>query len=148
MTTTATATTSTAPIATRTGLARQAAAVLLAVVALLGIAAATSTPALAGTYAASLDCGDPTLEAPLIARPAQLNAFFYSVNGGDWQTVYIFTSGTESWKWTGAGWSYAGQAGGFHHLFLGAYDQVTAYTYTWIYNGGYQAVGWTYLGSC
>lgn len=134
--------------AARTGVARQAAAVVLAVIALLGIGTAMSPAASASTYAASLDCDDPTLQAPLIARPAQLNAFYYSVNGGGWQTVYIYTSGTSNWKWTGAGWSYAGQAGGFHHLFLGGYDQVTAYAYTWIDNGGLQALGWSYLGNC
>ena len=125
-------------------MARRFAGLAIATSAVLGVVA---SPAQAVQYNATVDCGSRTLEAPLISDPGQLNAFYWRVNGGQWNVQYIFTNHIDNWKWTASGWSYAGASGGFY--LLPDYGRVEAWTYRWnVVNGQFSAVGWTNLGTC
>lgn len=131
----------------RRSTARRTATVALALAAAFGGLAGTASTASAAGYRASLDCGSQTLQAPLIANPAQLNAFYTRLNGGDWHVAYIFTSGIDNWKWSN-GWSYAGASGGFYLFDVPAGSTLEAWSYTWTYDGSFHPQGWTSLGSC
>lgn len=129
----------------RTRLARRTATAALALTAVLGGLTAQASTASAATYGPSINCSTRTVDAPLIARPAQLTAFYF-LSWGQWQTSYILTVGTENWKLYNGSWSYAGQAGGFYLI----PDMTTqAWTYTWTHNGTqFVQQGWTYHGAC
>ena len=127
------------------------AAVTLAVAATAALGGVAAAPASAAAYGPSLECGNnPSLQAPVQARPPQFNAFFYSVNGGSWQQQHIMTINAVQYRNSAAGFTSVGIGGGAYNLFLGEYGTVVAWAYTWkSFDGAtFTPVGWTYLGDC